>query len=56
MYIAVFFRPVFKIMTEAVRLAPKGHALKHTEAKEPTCTEEGNIEYWQCSEGEAPLW
>ena len=28
-------------------LAP--HSLVHHEAKDPTCTEAGNIEYWQCS-------
>ena len=31
-------------MTEAL-----GHDLKHTEAKDATCTEAGNIEYWTCS-------
>ena len=28
----------------------KGHALTKTAAKEATCTEPGNIEYWTCSE------
>ena len=27
----------------------KGHSLTKTEAKEPTCTEDGNSEYWTCS-------
>ena len=27
----------------------KGHSLTKTEAKEPTCTEPGNSEYWTCS-------
>ena len=26
------------------------HTLKHVEAEEPTCTEGGNVEYWECSE------
>ena len=26
-----------------------GHKLTKTEAKEPTCTENGNTEYWTCS-------
>ncbi len=26
-----------------------GHSLTKTEAKEPTCTEDGNSEYWTCS-------
>lgn len=26
------------------------HSLQHFEAKEPTCTEEGNIEYWYCAD------
>lgn len=27
-----------------------GHKLTHVEAVEPTCTENGNVEYWICSE------
>ena len=27
-----------------------GHKLNHFVAKEATCTEDGNIEYWKCSE------
>ena len=27
----------------------KGHSLTKTEAKDPTCTEDGNSEYWTCS-------
>ena len=30
-------------------VAAKGHTLTQTEAKEATCTEEGNIEYYTCS-------
>ena len=30
------------------------HGLTHIEAKEATCTEDGNIEYWQCTEGDNP--
>ena len=26
----------------------KGHVLVHTDAKEATCTEDGNIEFWRC--------
>lgn len=25
------------------------HTLEHTDAKEPSCTEDGNIEFWSCS-------
>ncbi len=28
---------------------PHEHELQHFEAKEPTCTDEGNIEYWYCA-------
>ena len=35
---------------EATVVAAKGHALEKTEAKAATCTEEGNIQYWTCSE------
>lgn len=30
-------------------IAAKGHEMTKTEAKEPDCTEDGNIEYWTCS-------
>ncbi len=30
------------------------HQLTHREAKNPTCTEDGNIEYWVCDQGEHP--
>ena len=30
-------------------VAAKGHEALKTEAKEPTCTENGNIEYWHCT-------
>ena len=33
-------------------VAAKGHSLEKTEAKDATCTEAGNIEYWTCSECE----
>ena len=29
---------------------PHEHELQHFEAKEPTCTERGNIEYWYCAD------
>ena len=29
-------------------LAATGHELKKTDAKEATCTEDGNIAYWFC--------
>lgn len=28
----------------------EGHTLKHYDAKEPTCQEDGNIEYWFCTD------
>ena len=31
-------------------VAAKGHSLEKTEAKDATCTEAGNTEYWTCSE------
>ena len=39
------------------RIVPKlnhVHGLTHVEAKAATCTEDGNIEYWKCTEGEDP--
>ncbi|MBO7701780.1 MAG: hypothetical protein J6S36_02580, partial [Eggerthellaceae bacterium] len=30
------------------------HGLVHVEAKAATCTKDGNIEYWKCSEGDDP--
>ena len=30
------------------------HKLERTAAKDPTCTEDGNIAYWTCSEGDNP--
>ncbi|HAM15408.1 MAG TPA: hypothetical protein DCP91_06030, partial [Eggerthellaceae bacterium] len=30
------------------------HGLVHVDAKEATCTDNGNIEYWKCEEGENP--
>ena len=38
-------------ITAADTVVPaKGHSLEKTEAKEATCTEAGNTEYWTCSE------
>ncbi len=40
-----------------VRVIPKtghAHGLKHVKAKAATCTEDGNVEYWQCAEGKDP--
>ena len=34
---------------EAVKINATGHSMTKTEAKEPTCTEAGNSEYWTCS-------
>ena len=39
------------------RVIPHGehvHGLVHVDAKEPTCTEEGNDEYWVCEDGDFP--
>ncbi len=30
------------------------HGLAHVDAKDATCTDDGNIEYWKCSEGDDP--
>ena len=38
-------------ITEAeTAVAAKGHSLEKTDAKDATCTEDGNTEYWTCSE------
>ena len=34
---------------EAVMIKATGHTLTKTEAKDPTCTEDGNTAYWTCS-------
>ena len=34
---------------EAVTIQASGHSLEKIEAKNATCTEDGNIEYWTCS-------
>ena len=38
-----------EITAEETVVAATGHAMKHTDAKAATCTEDGNIEYWTCS-------
>lgn len=35
-------------VTAEISLKAKAHNLTHVDAKTPTCTEEGNIEYWKC--------
>ena len=40
-----------------LRMIPKKnhvHGLTHVAAKAATCTEDGNIEYWKCTEGDDP--
>ena len=39
-----------EITAEDTVIAAKGHSLEKTEAKDATCTEAGNTEYWTCSE------
>ena len=39
-----------EIMAADTVVAAKGHSLEKTEAKDATCTEAGNTEYWTCSE------
>ena len=34
---------------EAVTIQASGHSLEKIEAKEATCTENGNLDYWKCS-------
>ena len=34
---------------EAETIAATGHTMTKTDAKEPTCSEDGNIAYWYCS-------
>ena len=38
-----------EITAEDTVIAAKGHSLEKTEAKDATCTEAGNTEYWTCS-------
>ena len=38
-----------EITADDVEIAATGHTLTHVEAKDATCTEAGNIEYWTCS-------
>ena len=38
-----------ELSKEQVTIPASGHALKHTPAKEETCTKDGNSEYWTCS-------
>ena len=37
-----------EISFEETVIKATGHTAEKTEAKEPTCTEDGNIEYWYC--------
>ena len=39
-----------EITAEDTVIAAKGHSLEKTDAKDATCTEAGNTEYWTCSE------
>ena len=41
-----------EIMAADTVVAAKGHSLEKTDAKDATCTEAGNTEYWTCSECE----
>ena len=41
-----------EISQEETVVAAEGHNLTKTEAKDATCTEAGNIEYWTCSKCE----
>lgn len=45
-----------KAHKETRKIPPKDHehGLEHFDAKEPTCTEDGNIEYWVCTGGDHP--
>ena len=37
------------ISAEEIIIPAKGHTITHVDAKEATCTEAGNTEYWTCS-------
>ena len=37
-----------EISRESVVIPATGHSLKKTDEKDPTCTEDGNSEYWTC--------
>lgn len=39
-----------EISKDKAVIPAKGHTLEHTEAKEETCKEDGNSEYWTCTE------
>ncbi len=38
-----------EVSKDDVTIPAAGHSLKHTKAKEETCTENGNSEYWTCT-------
>ena len=38
-----------KLMTLYVQYGPLSHTMTHVEAKAATCTEDGNVEYYECS-------
>ena len=38
-----------EITPESIIIPANGHTLDKTERKEATCTEDGNIEYWECT-------
>ncbi len=44
-----FVNEAFEIQTKEVLISALGHMFVKTEAKAPTCTTAGNIEYWACS-------
>lgn len=44
------FTVTIKNVTDNITLSAKAHNLTHVTAKDPTCTETGNIEYWICSD------
>lgn len=39
------------VQTQVIPASRHEHHLSHVEAKEPTCEETGNIEYWVCDQG-----
>ena len=48
-YTATFTNPAFETQTREVEIPAEGHKPVKVEAKEETCEEAGNIEYWKCS-------
>ncbi|MCR5543032.1 MAG: Ig-like domain-containing protein, partial [Eubacterium sp.] len=48
-YTAEFNNEVFETQTKEVVIPKLKHEMTHTPAKDVTCSDDGNVEYWYCS-------